>query len=102
MSTYIITPSTTASPINETISSLTLRECKGVCGSDGSCTAFVYQQSTGGCNLIKTPISNIIATPTTSDFGLYVKGSRSNFWWVWLFCAILIILIFFLMCKKRS
>lgn len=76
---------------------LSLSECERLCNSLEECVAFEYNPIKG-CH-VKHTLRETEISPNTN---LYVKGERSNFWWLWIMLIILGVLVFVLMCSRSN
>ena len=101
MTTYEITPETEikgydlSSPIYDTSTAT----CRRFCNDDGNCEAFVWRGSKNGTCILKSKSDG--ATSWNSDSILYIKRGNSGYWLLWIFLAILGIIIFIKMCRRK-
>ena len=120
MSTYEIIPETTIAgydlvldaTTSNAIKTMTEDDCRRLCDQRSSCEAFSYTPAfTGKCGgilvnyqggICNIKSSNQVPMQYATGTTLYLKRGRKSYTLLWIFLAILGIIIFVLMARKKS
>ena len=77
-------------------------ECKKMCSKDNNCLSFLYSYSSDKKGEATCSLMNHI--PNTTSYGqsstLFVKNGSPSYWVLWLFLALLLLIVFTSKCKK--
>jgi hypothetical protein len=100
MSTYEIIPETDLFGNDLSISSeATMKKCRKLCDKNRKCKGFVWDDISSKCYL-----KNYIDKEHTKNikgWTLYIKAGNPDYWLLWIFLAVLGIIILMYLCKRK-
>jgi hypothetical protein len=102
MSVYEISPHTTllGNDLPDSVRSLRQKHCRAWCDSREDCEAFVWKLSQGKdtCYLKGSSQGGRAVDDTAT---LYVKNGNHNYWVLWLFLAVVTVIVFKSLCRMK-
>lgn len=104
MPVYKIVPLTSTQDQSYRIEkNIDLRACRSICNKDNDCSSyqFSYPPDKKGdtqCSFFNRKLKS--TSPSTSST-LYIKNGNQSYWILWLFLAVLFLIVFFSRCGKK-
>lgn len=104
MTTYEIVPETEISgfeyELGKILPQTSITTCRRMCNDEGECDAFGWSdQNDGTCSLKKG--SSSAPRRWRQNATLYIKKGNSSYWLLWVFLAVLGVMVFLILCRRK-
>jgi hypothetical protein len=102
MTTYEIVPETEIKgyDLGETVPQTSISTCRRMCNDNRDCEAFVWSDINEGTCSLKSNAT--VLRNWNENSTLYIKKENSSYWLLWMFLAILGIMVFLILCGRKK
>ena len=102
MTTYEIVPETEIKgyELGKSTPQTSISTCRRMCNDESECEAFVWSdRDDGTCSLKRNSTAPRQWDQHTT---LYIKKGNSSYWLLWVFLAVLGIVVFLILCRRQK